>query len=889
VPALVRHSFSEGGWLIYWGCEMIKTGRFIHLGGLKFSPTILTIVVIALSSAGIIALSLYSDSRADYLYANKDQIYILMNSWHHLEREMLSLLVGPVTNGDEEKWLYSLKTFDTRLRNFVNSPAARELAGENRLFRKKLSDINQLWARLRGKMERSAPQLTEYINANQSSTLQSFKDGVNKSALSCGGLLYRLGYLSGKDSYESDYNQLSQIVSNCRGILSTSQVYCTVLLEEMNNIISGQIAQQTVHLRLIVFILSMVIVISTVFFMVHKQRESHLYQLRLQQLVGQRTSELEAVKAASEAATIQAQQLNRQLHASVGHANLMTQQAMQADRSKGEFLADMSHEIRIPMNAIIGFSEMLAEENLTQQQKKQVGIIRDSSRQLLQLINDILDFSKIEAGKLDIEIADCSIESVLAAVESLMRPMTIEKGLQFEIIRNEPLPEFIRTDPARLKQCLISLVSSAIRFTDRGHVYVRIFWDNSSDKPFIRFDVEYTQSVLSPERQYRVFGGSGTAGLGLTITQRLAELLAGSVTISSATPASRGSVFTLIIPTGVPSAEAAQRVDTPVSAFPESTGNSRLSVQMIDNLRLSGRVLVAEDSPTNQALVELLLKKLGIEVVIVENGQQAVQKAMTEKFDVILMDIQMPVMNGYEATGQLRRDGIKIPIIALTAHAMKGDDEKCFAAGCSDYLPKPINRKKLVEILSKYLSVADLSAGGLSKADTNRSGGSADSKEKLVRQGGNDSVVKQHEVSGFLAGSDLSAQAPAKAEIEIDWQLLTERVGGEDLIDEIVPIFIKDNTDRMKMLSLAVEKNDAKEIKFYSHSLKGASATIGAAKISELARQLEVAARDSDNSNCRPLFQKLNIRFARLIDFLSKSNWKQIAQQVSSRQHTERS
>jgi HPt (histidine-containing phosphotransfer) domain-containing protein len=181
---------------------------------------------------------------------------------------------------------------------------------------------------------------------------------------------------------------------------------------------------------------------------------------------------------------------------------------------------------------------------------------------------------------------------------------------------------------------------------------------------------------------------------------------------------------------------------------------------------------------------------------------------------------------------------------------MKGDDEKCFAAGCNGYLPKPIDRKKLIETLTKYLTVAD---------------------------------------SASQDSSDLSAGGLPKVEVEIDWQLLTERIGGEELIDEVIPIFIKDNTERMKMLSQAVERNDANEIKFYSHSLRGATATIGAAKISELAKQLETAARDSDNSGYRPLFEELNVRFAHLINFLSKSNWKQTAQQASLRQHTERS
>jgi len=615
-------------------------------------------------------------------------------------------------------------------------------------------------------------------------------------------------------------------------------------------------AQQTAHIRLIVFFLSLIIIVSVVVFIDQVQKRQQLHKLQLRQLITQRTSELETARAAAETARLQAEQINRQLQASVGHANLMAQQAMDAGQSKNEFLAEISHQIRIPMNAIIGFSEMLADDNLTEQQKKQVGIILESSRQLLQLINDILDFSKIEAGNLEIEIAECTLESVLAAVESLMRPLATEKSLQFEIIRSQPLPEFIRTDSTRLKQCLINLVSIAVRFTERGYVYVRVFWDNSGSNPFIRFDVECTQSVLSSERQQYVFGRSGAARLGLTITQRLAEFLEGSVTIGSLT--GKGSVFTLTIPIGMPpapQAAAARRVDAAAK---------KLSAQMIDSLKLGGRVLLAEDSPTNQALVELLLKKLGVEVVIVENGQQAVQKALAEKFDVILMDIQMPVMDGYEATNQLRKNGVKVPIIALTAYAMKGDDEKCFAAGCSDYLSKPIDRKKLIVTIMKYLAVKGLShdpsVAALAKTEASQNSPAAGVVQPLAAAG-----------------------------IEIDWQLLMERIGSQELVDEIVPIFMKDNTERMKMLSQAVEKNDEREIKFYAHSIKGAAATIGATGISEIARQLEAAVRDLDNSKYKSMFEELSVRFIRLVDFLSKDDWKQAAQQASSRQHTEKS
>jgi hypothetical protein len=268
---------------------MIGKGRF------KISSAVLTVLVVATGSAGIIGLSLYTDGREDYLYSSREQVHILMNSWSLLERQMLNLLVEPLTSRDEEKWLYSLKTFDTRFRNFLNSSFVRELAREDRVFVRKLSDANRLWSRLRDKMKRSAPKLTECIDVNQPSALHNFEDET-KIALSRGGLLYRLGYLSGKSGRENDYEQFAQMISDYRGMLPTSQVYCTVLLEEISNIVSDRIVRQTTHLRLVVFVLSMIIAVSMVFFLAQIQGKYHLRRAELKQLISRRTNEPGAEK-----------------------------------------------------------------------------------------------------------------------------------------------------------------------------------------------------------------------------------------------------------------------------------------------------------------------------------------------------------------------------------------------------------------------------------------------------------------------------------------------------------------------------------------------------------------------------------------------------------------
>jgi CheY-like chemotaxis protein/anti-sigma regulatory factor (Ser/Thr protein kinase) len=358
------------------------------------------------------------------------------------------------------------------------------------------------------------------------------------------------------------------------------------------------------------------------------------------------------------------------------------------------------------MNAIIGFSEVLSEDDLSEEQKSYITIIRQSAEHLLELINDILDISKIEAGKLETEIVECSLEQVLAGVESLMRPVAKKKGLGFEVLICEDVPIRIITDPDRLRQCLVNLANNAIKFTQRGHVWVRVLLQESQ----IRFDIEDTGIGVPWDKRDLIFeefmqaDGSSTrkysgTGLGLPITKKLAQLLGGSVTMVSEEGV--GSVFSLSIPIAHEIEGGGSEPEDREQFEPSEEGDEE--AKDFSELQVSGHVLVAEDCKTNQTLIKLILERLGLEVTIAENGREVVEKATSEHFDLILMDIQMPVMNGYEATMALREQQVTIPIIAVTAYAMKGDCEKCLAAGCDDYLSKPIERKELLKKLQKYL------------------------------------------------------------------------------------------------------------------------------------------------------------------------------------------
>jgi len=390
---------------------------------------------------------------------------------------------------------------------------------------------------------------------------------------------------------------------------------------------------------------------------------------------------------------------------------------------KGQFLANMSYEIRTPINAIIGFSDLLADENLTEEQKHNVNIIRESASNLVQLINDITDFSMIEAGKLEINIADCSMEYLFAVIESSVRLTAREKGLVFEVKQVGELPANIRTDSERLHQCLDNLINNAVKHTDKGHVYVNVSCESSEVKSCIRFDVEYTGN--KEDNSESIFGNRANksrndtynyngSNLRLAMTKKLAKLLGGELTLAS--EPGKKSTFSLLIPTNVDIESQGvfkryESADAPDVEPDTSTGNG-----------FFGKVLAVEDSATNQRLIGLLLKQHGFKVTIAKDGKEAVEKALSESFDLILMDMQMPNMNGYDATKTLRRNHLKTPIVALTAKAMHGDREKCIDAGCNDYLAKPVKRKDLMEVIQKYLLLESVSCVKTGEADVTSAG-----------------------------------------------------------------------------------------------------------------------------------------------------------------------
>jgi signal transduction histidine kinase/ActR/RegA family two-component response regulator len=396
-------------------------------------------------------------------------------------------------------------------------------------------------------------------------------------------------------------------------------------------------------------------------------------------------------------------------HLALAYANEVVKAA---DQAKSEFLANVSHEIRTPMTSILGFSDVLLESNLDEAQLDAVATIKRNGQYLIQLVNDILDLSKIEAGKLNVECVECSPCQILCEVTSLMQVRARTKRLTLDVELDTPIPRTIHSDPVRLRQILINLVGNAIKFTETGGVRLRISLVGAdSAEPKMQFEVIDTGVGMNESQiamLFRPFSqvddsnsrkGAGT-GLGLAISKRLAEKLGGDVTVES-TPG-KGSVFTFTVRTGP--IDNVELVRCPAEArLPSNSG-----AQSIPSLAsLDCRILLAEDGPDNQRLISFFLKKAGAGVVIADNGRAACDLALAaqtrgDPFDVILMDMQMPVMDGYDATVELRAAGYSYPIIALTAHAMKADRDRCLKAGCDDYTTKPVDRNRLIALVAQY-------------------------------------------------------------------------------------------------------------------------------------------------------------------------------------------
>ena len=421
-------------------------------------------------------------------------------------------------------------------------------------------------------------------------------------------------------------------------------------------------------------------------------------------------TEQQRVKGLLELGRERAEQQARALERQTLELEQARNEALAAARAKAAFLANMSHEIRTPMTAILGYSELLSDRRLSPRIRQDyVKTVRHNGEYLLRLLNDVLDLSKLEAGKMTVEHVPCSPVHLAGEVEAMLRGRAVGSGLRLDLVVGPDVPAAVLSDPTRIRQILVNLIGNAIKFTYAGGVRLAVACDGTSatGRARIRFTVTDTGIGMTPEEQARLFAPFvqadtstsrrfGGTGLGLTISSRLAEVLGGSLAVTS-TP-SAGSTFTLAIEVDV----------APADAFPARAADGSVSDPDPEMPRLRGRILLAEDAPDSQRLLAFFLRRAGATVDVVDNGRLAcdrVREALEigSSFDLIVMDMQMPEMDGYQATVRLRAMGIRTPILALTAHSMDGDRERCLDVGCTDYLAKPIERVPFLRRVRDHL------------------------------------------------------------------------------------------------------------------------------------------------------------------------------------------
>ncbi|MBN1765148.1 MAG: response regulator, partial [Sedimentisphaerales bacterium] len=498
--------------------------------------------------------------------------------------------------------------------------------------------------------------------------------------------------------------------------------------------------------------------------------------------------ELKQAKDHSEEARIELEHVNKQLEVSLEKANLATHQALQKNHNKKDLLYNISQEICSPLNSILGFADLLLADQLTETQRYYTKTIINYSNNLLQMMDNILDLSKIEAGQLSVEVKEFSLDNLINEITSFIKPLANEKQIDFNIHHLTPLPKIICTDPIRLRQCLLNLTDNAIKYTSKGHVYIRVSWEKKSRDNYLRFDIVDTGKGIKPDILDKILNTRDNTisnqeyattgmGLGLAITKELIELLNGSISAQS-TPDS-GSTFSLVIPTGLKNELIVLRDDSSKS---QTAKDKSVSKSSPETAKLTGKVLIAEDNLYNQKLMEIVLKRYHLNVKLVDNGQEAVEAMKKQRYDLVFMDMQMPVMDGFDATRAIREFDTEVTIVALTAHTKPQDKHKCLDAGCTEFVSKPVNQDKLYPLLKKYLQMED-------------------QKETLVM---------------------LSIDTPQpKSSENTAGDKIVSSLSYDDELAKIVQDFINDLPGFMDKAIAALDNDNVDELARLSHELKG--------------------------------------------------------------------